>query len=334
MKGVSSVATEPPIADVPLKPKKRTLAERSRRLLVRLLIYVLVLLIMLAWFQRSLIYHPTKSHELQAATSALPQAVVDVRVTTDDKLVLNGWLALAGGRRTSAAADAPKLLTQGRPLVIVFPGNAGNRAMREYLLQALGSLGADAMIFDHRGFGDNEGRPTEADLIRDARTIWNYATKELKVPPGRIVLYGESLGTGVATRLAGDLCAEGIEPGGLIVQSAFNSLVATGHYHFPILPVSLLLIDRFESDKHITRVTCPILHLHGRRDSVVPLPLGEKLFGCAPGKSSAGVAKEFVLLPNTDHNDVYGPDVQSVMKAVGRFLDGVNTREKNGVPRK
>ena len=112
------------------------------------------------------------------------------------------------------------------------------------------------------------------------------------------------------------------------MQSSFNSLVAAGQHHFPILPVSLLLIDRFESEKHVTRVTCPILHLHGQRDQVVPLPLGKKLFQAAPEKSAGGVAKQFVLLPNSNHNDVYGPDVKLVLGAVEKFLVGVNLRAK------
>ncbi len=321
------MANEPAIANSRFQPRRRTLVEKARRFLVLVLISVLVLLIMLAWFQRSLIYHPTKSDKLQAATSVLPQAVADVRVTSHDNLALHGWLALAGARRSPDAPDVASLLAQARPLVIVFPGNGGHRAMREDLLHALGSLGADAMIFDHRGYGDNHGTPIEAQLARDAKAIWKYATEELGVPPCRIVLYGESLGGGVATRLAGDLCAEGIEPGGLILQSSFNSLVAAGHYHFPILPVGLLLIDRFESDRHITRVKCPILHLHGECDVVVPLPLGQKLFQAAPEKSSAGVEKQLVLLPNTNHNDVYGPDVALVMDAVQKFLAGVKLRD-------
>ncbi len=304
------------------------MAEKSWRFLVSLLRIVLVLLIVLAWFQRSLIYHPTKSDSLAAKMSKLRQAVADVQVNSHDNLVLNGWLALAGQKRSTDAPDVPVLLAQGHPLVIVFSGNGGNRAGRQYLLHALGSLSADVMIFDHRGFGDNDGKPTEAHLARDARAIWKFATEELKVPASRIVLYGESLGGGVATRLAGDLGREGIEPGGLIVQSSFNSLVAAGQYHFPILPVSLLLIDRFESERHITRVKCPILHLHGHRDQVVPLALGKKLFQAAPEESSSGVAKQFVLLPNSNHNDVYGPDVKLVLASVEKFLAGVDLRAK------
>lgn len=305
------------------------MAEKSWRFLFFLLKILLLVLVMLAWFQRSLIYHPSKSDKLKAQNSRLQQAVVDVQVTSHDKLVLNGWVTLAGDRRSPDTPDLPKVLAQGRPLAIVFPGNAGNRAARENLLQILGSFGADAMIFDHRGFGDNSGSPTEKDLARDARAIWKYATEELKVPPNRIVLYGESLGGGVASRLAGDLGKEGVEPGGLIVQSSFNSLVETGQYHFPILPVSLLLIDRFESSRHITHAKCPIIHLHGHLDEVVPLPLGKKLFAAAPEKSAAGIAKQLVLLPNTNHNDVYGPDYDIVARTLREFLSGVASRARN-----
>ena len=302
------------------------MAEKSWRFLFFVLKIFLVVFVMLAWFQRTLIYHPSKSDKLKAQDSHLEQAVADVQVTSHDKLILNGWITLADQRRSPDPPDLETLQARERPLVIVFPGNAGNRSARETLLQILGSSGADAMIFDHRGFGDNTGNPSEYHLARDARAIWKFVTEELKVPKERIVLYGESLGGGVATRLAGDLGKDGIEPGGLIVQSSFNSLVETGQYHFPILPVSLLLIDRFQSEQHIQHARCPILHLHGQLDEVVPLSLGKKLFAAAPQKSSAGIAKQLVLLPNTNHNDVYGPDYDLVIRPVREFLSGVKQR--------
>ena len=286
----------------------------------------LLLLIMLAWFQRSLIYHPTKSKTLPASDSGLSQAVTDVTVQSHDGLTLHGWLALAGPRQSSLPVEIKELLSHERPLVIVFSGNGGNRSHRVHLLHTFGELEADSMIFDYRGYGENPGKPSEANIARDARVLWNYATKELGVPARRIVLYGESLGGGVTTRLAGDLCKEGIEPGGLIVQSSFNSLVDAGRHHFPILPVSLILIDRFESERHITKVTCPILQLHGARDQIVPLELGQKLFAAAPAKSSGGIAKQQVILPNADHNDVYGPDLRLVVDALQKFLKEVSTQ--------
>ena len=280
---------------------------------------------MLAWFQRSLIYHPTKSQSLKAADTQLPQATVDVTVQTHDGLTLNGWIALSGQKKSLMPVDTKKLLSQGRPLVIVFCGNGGNRAHRTHLLHTFGVLGADAMIFDYRGYGDNPGKPSEANFIRDGRAIWDHATQNLDVPPRQIVLYGESLGAGSAVQLAGNLCREGIEPGGLIVQSSFNSLVDAGRHHFPVLPVNLILIDRFESDRHIAGVTCPILQLHGARDQIVPLRLGQKLFEAAPAKSSSGLAKRQVLLPNADHNDVYSVDRPLVVAAVKSFLKDVST---------
>ena len=279
---------------------------------------------MLAWFQRSLIYHPTKTKPLTAKEAGLSQTVVDVTVKSQDGLTLHGWLVAAGPKKSSLPIDPKTLLSH--PLVIVFPGNAGHRGYRAELLRVFGELGADAMIFDYRGYGENSGKPSEANIARDARVLWNYATKELGVPARRIVLYGESLGGGVATRLAGDLCKEGIEPGGLIVQSSFNSLVDAGRYHFPILPVGLILVDRFESERYITKVTCPILQLHGARDQIVPLGLGQKLFAAAPAKSSSGIAKRQVILPNTDHNDVYGPDLPLVVEALQKFLKEVSTK--------
>ena len=304
------------------------MADKSWRFLVYLFWCGLAVLIMLAWMQRLLIYHPTKSNDLRAEDVEVPQAVVDIQVTTHDKMKLNGWLALAGEGRFAKTPDIAKSLSQGRPLVIVFPGNGCHRAMRQYLLQALGSLGADVMIFDHRGFGDNPGQPTESQLAKDAQAIWKYATEDLKVPPQRSVLYGESLGGGVASRLAGDLGAKGLEPGGLIIQASFDSLVSAGEYHFPMLPVSLILIDRFESAKYITKSRCPILHLHGQLDQVVPIALGKRLFQAAPEKSVSGVAKQKVVLPHSNHNDVFGPDVHLVMTALKDFLAGVETRAK------
>ena len=180
---------------------------------------------MFAGFQRSLIYHPVKSDELSASKSGLSQAVIDLAVETDDGLTLHGWLALSGPKELALPVDSKTELSQDRPLVIVYPGNAGNRAGRTCLLQAFDELGADSIIFDYRGYGDNAGLPSEANIARDARAIWDHATNELNVPARRIVLYGESLGGGVAVRLANDLCQNGVEPGGLIIQSSFNSLV-------------------------------------------------------------------------------------------------------------
>lgn len=305
-------------------PGKRPPTALLWRCAKSLLRVALLLLIMLAWFQRSLIYHPAKARALPGWGSGLPQTVLDLTVKSHDGLTLHGWLALSGPKLSSQPVNVKAALAQERPLVIVFPGNGGNRSHRVHLLHTLCQLGADALIFDHRGYGDNAGHPTEAHLARDARSLWNHLTGELDVPARRIVLYGESLGGGVACRLAGELGRENIEPGGLILQSTFNSLVDAGRYHFPLLPVSLILIDRFNSAQHVRDVRCPILQLHGQRDRIVPLSLGQKLFAACPAQSTRGMAKHQVILPNTDHNDVYGPDLPQVITALKSFLKDVS----------
>ncbi len=316
------------IAAAPASPRPnagREATSRTWRLLISFLRIVLLLLIMIAWFQRSLIYHPAKAKALPASGSHVSHAIFDVTVKSHDGLTLNGWLSIADELQSALPVDLKPLLKKGRPLVIVFPGNAGHRAYRTHLLHTFGELDVDALIFDYRGYGDNPGKPSEANFVRDARTVWDYAHKTLGVSPKQIVLYGESLGGGTAVRLASELCRDGIEPGGLIIQSSFSSLIDAGGYHFPVLPVSLILIDRFESSRHITAITCPILQLHGVRDCVVPLSLGKKLFDAAPAQSSSKTTKRQVLLPNSDHNDVYGPDLPLVVDALRAFLKQVAT---------
>lgn len=278
----------------------------------------------LVYFQRSLIYSPHRCDRLLARQVDLPQATVDLTVKSFDGLDLHGWIVLAGTSSYSNSIDVKQTLSNGRPVVLFFPGNAGSRLNRQRQMSVLASLDAHVVLVDYRGYGDNAGEPTEQNFARDARSVWNHLTEQLGVSTHRIVLYGESLGGGSATRLASELCQQGIEPGGLIAQSTFSSLVAAAQYHFPIVPVSLILVDRFQSDAKIPYVTCPILQIHGTRDSIVPFRIGQKLFDAAPAMSSAGVAKKQLVLPNTDHNDVYeSEDFLMVNTELGRFLNAV-----------
>src|SRR5262249_18429888 len=134
------------------------------------------------------------------------------------------------------------------------------------------------------------------------------------------------LGGGVATALAADVCKSGTEPGGVILQSTFPSLVAAGRIHFPWLPVSLLLIDRFPSAERVPDVTCPVLQIHGRLDTIVPWNLGETLYAAIPATSSDGMPKTRIELPQTDHNDVYAddsPDRGLLIEGLKTFIEDV-----------
>lgn len=267
-----------------------------------------------AFIQRKLIYHPHAAETLKASGLAHPRLKVTDAVTrTDDGLTLKGWLI-----------GSPSNEDQTPPLVIYFSGNAGHRLYRLDECEVLVDLGCEVLVFDYRGFGDNEGSPSENGLAKDAAAAWKYAREILKRSPSEIILYGESLGGAVTTRLVSELCQQGESPGGLILRSTFTSMVEAGSFHFPWLPVRTLLWDRFPSNERIRSITCPILILHGDRDTIVPYEMGRQLFSCAPDQSESGVQKCFVDLPGADHNDVLLIAESTLSNAIRNFLTEIS----------
>lgn len=228
--------------------------------------------------QRGLIYHPDVSRPDPAASGAPDMAVVSAK--TGDGLTLSGWFAPPGEEQ-----DAPVLL--------VFHGNAGNIGSRTGLADAFAAKGWGVLLAEYRGFGGNPGKPTEKGLYLDG-AAWVGWLAEQGYSKERIVLYGESLGTGVATEMAAR------ESGfrALALQSGFTSLAAVGRLHYPWLPVSPLLIDRYDSLSKLPSVESPVLVLHGARDTLVPATHGRALF------NAAREPKKFVLFEPAGHNDL------------------------------
>jgi fermentation-respiration switch protein FrsA (DUF1100 family) len=279
---------------------------------------------MLAELVRKLTYFPDRADDLSPARLQLPADCVHaIKLTTDDGLALNGWHFLAEGRSANDRGECDLELDMGRPLALLFSGNGGHRAYRIPEASLLTRAGADVFLFDYRGYGDNPGEPSEEAVAGDARAVWRYATGERHVAAGRIVLYGESLGGAVATRLAAEVCAAGTPPAGLILRSTFSTLGDVARYHYPMLPIKLLLTERYDSVARIAEVTCPILMLHGQQDSIVPYLLGRKLLAAAPEESAGGVPKQFVELPQADHNDVLETEGELMQDAVTRFVSQI-----------
>jgi uncharacterized protein len=301
-----------------------------RRVRRWLILYVLTpylgVTLVLAVFQRRLIYHPTKAAAILAQDAQFPAGQIhDVRLKAPDGLTLHGWLVLADGHTAQRQEPGEAAGKSGRKLVLYFPGNAGNRAMREEDCRDFTELGLDVVLFDYRGYGENPGSPSETALAADAQAAWTYVTQQLHLPPQRIILFGESLGGGVATRLASELCQRGTPPAGLIAASTFSSMSDVAARQFPCFPVRLLLLDRYPSQQRIASVTCPILCLHGTNDDLVPFELARRLFAAAPSASTSGIEKRFVTLPGAGHNDIPKGVLCSEVRTLLDHIDGKQT---------
>ena len=128
------------------------------------------------------------------------------------------------------------------------------------------------MIVAYRGFSGNEGKPTEEGLYQDARDTLKWLNKQ-NVEDEKIIIYGESLGTGVSTEVS-----QNKNYAGLILESPFTSMVDAGKHYYFYLPVSLLLKDRYETIKKLKNIKIPILVMHGENDKIVPFKMGKRFF--------------------------------------------------------
>ena len=258
-------------------------------------VFVALGVLLLVWAgQRTLIYFPDCDVPSPAVTGLAD--VEAVRIQAEDGVTLQAWFL-------------PSRAQQPSPAVIVFNGNAGNRAYRSSLAAALRGLGLSVLLFDYRGFGDSDGSPTEAGLNEDARAVWRYVAGRSDVRADRLVYFGESLGSAVAVRLAVEHA-----PAALILRSPFTSLVDVGRLHYPILPVRWLLRDRFSSVDAIASVRSPLLIVAGDRDRIVPLEQSRRLF------ERASEPRELVVVRGADHNDAALFDGRELIEAVRKFV--------------
>ena len=254
-----------------------------------------ILLIAAIWvFQRRLIYFPfghVPAPSLVGLTAAEP-----VVFPTTDGLRLHGWLAPPREPRAGAT-------------VLVFNGNAGHRGFRATLAAALSERGYGVLLFDYRGYGGNPGTPTEEGLATDARAARAFLLARPESAATRLVYFGESLGSGVAARLAAEH-----RPAALVLRSPFTSMADVGAWHYPLLPVRWLLSDRFDTASRIAGLGCPLLVVAGDQDTIIPIAQSRRVF------DAAAEPKRFVTIAGADHNDPSLADGPELIEAIDRFL--------------
>jgi uncharacterized protein len=242
---------------------------------------------LLYFTQRSLQYFPERFRTPPAA-AGLPEAEEAALETADGERVIVWHVAPRGQS----------------PVILYFHGNGGSLRWRIDRFRALTADGTGLVALSYRGYGGSSGYPSEAGLSDDAQAAYAFAATHY--PVERIVAWGESLGSGLAVALAAQKPV-----GRLVLESPFTSAadVAAALYWF--VPVRWLMKDQFRSDLAIAKVTVPVLVLHGERDRVVPIALGERLYALI------NAPKRFVRFPGAGHNDLgaYG-----ALEAAKRFF--------------
>lgn len=210
-------------------------------------------------FQIRLVFFPNVPGRTLAATpDSIGLAFENAQFEAGDGVRLHAWFI----------PGAP-----GAATVLVCHGNAGNISHRLELLKMLHELGLAVLLFDYRGYGQSTGAPSESGTYRDARAAWNYLTLVRGIAPGHIVIFGESLGGAVAAHLATD-----VNPGALIIASAFTSAPDLASRYYGYLPVRLLARIHYPTAEFLARVRAPVLIVHSRDDEIVPVSHGEALF--------------------------------------------------------
>jgi len=237
-------------------------APKLVKALIEVSVTCLLLVLVLRWFEHYQVYHPDRV--LTATGAELGRPFEDVALKASDGVALNGWFFPADTNSPRAAL-----------VVLLCHGNAGNISHRLDTCRALLATGVSAFVFDYRGYGRSQGRPSEEGTYRDAQAAYQWL-RQRGFAGTNIIVFGESLGGGVAAELA---ARETL--GGLVLQSTFTSIPDIGAEIFPWLPVRLLATIRYDTHAKLPRLRIPVLVMHSRTDEIIPFHHGERNFAAA-----------------------------------------------------
>lgn len=239
-------------------------------------VYLLSFLL-LCIFQRKFLYYPSHTY-VSLHDAYANRSFRELPVRTDDGLNLIAWYAPA----------------TSKPFTFVFfHGNGDNLSTACKVGDAYIAAGYGFLVAEYRGYSGLPGKPTEAGLYADGRAAIK-GLMALGVKSENIVLFGHSLGTGVATQMAGEF-----HVGGLMLLAPYLSIPKLAQHNYPIYPVEFVVLDRFENAGKIGKIHVPLLIANGAGDQLVPPSQGKLLY------SLANEPKEFHSLPGRGHNDAF-----------------------------
>ena len=242
-------------------------------------------------FQRTFMYHPNVKNT-DSTTAQFDYK--EVHINSENDIKLKSWFAYANPNNKT---------------ILFFHGNAGELSARVYKLNKFHELDLNFLIISWRGFSGNNGKPTEQGLYKDSENA--VAWLEAKgINKKDIILYGESLGTGIAIELATK-----DQYSGVILESPYTSMIDMGKRFYPFLPISILQKDKYNSLKKLNMIKSPILVLHGKADTLVPFYMGKKIYDAAN-------EPKYYYFPEIDnHMMTYD---QNMMKTLSNFVDEIS----------
>ena len=270
--------------------------KKFRKNLLQLVLIIFSLyffvLVFLYFYQRNLLYHPNENNY---SGDKISVDIKKVKITTTDNIELLGWYH---------EKNLKNLKT-----IIYFHGNAGSLENRIHKLNHFRDMDINFLIIAWRGFSGNNGKPSELGLYEDGKSAIDWLTQK-GIKEKNLILYGESLGTGVATHLA-----QGKNFAGVILETPFTSMIDAAKTFYPYIPVNLLLKDKFENYKKIKNINSPVLVMHGELDQIVAFSMGRKIY------EMANEPKYSYFTKYDNHMMEYDENLVSALKS---FLKSLN----------
>jgi hypothetical protein len=259
--------------------------------------------VILFLFQSKLLYCPVR--KISYFPEELGLKYEDVTITTSDNVKINGWYVSAVNASST---------------VLFCHGNGGNIMHRLDSVQFFNSLGLNCLVFDYRGYGRSEGKPTEEGTYLDARAAYEWLRDEKGVEPAELIIFGRSLGGSVAAELATK-----VEASSLVVESAFTSCYAMAKKYYWYMPVKWFLRYRYNTLEYIKNVACPVMVIHSPDDELVPFEFGRQLY------AAANEPKKFIEISG-GHNDGFLTSGQTYTDAWLGWLKFLQERsEESGI---
>ena len=273
--------------------KKKLVKMNYIVLILTIFVFFYILILLSTYiFQRNLLYHPSENNY---SGDKITVPIEKIKIKTKDNIDLIAWYH-------------QKNLNKYKTILFLH-GNAGSLENRIHKINQFKDMNINFLIVAWRGFSGNKGQPTEEGLYEDARSSVRWL-KNKGINEKNLIIYGESLGTGVAVEIA-----QNTNFAGIILESPFTSMIDAGKDKYPFLPVRFLLKDKYESDKKIKNIKSPVLVMHGKVDNIVPFHMGRKIYELANNP------KYSYFSEYDDHMMEYN---EKLLKVLRDFIDSLN----------